>query len=69
MWNATAKPTTARSSIKEERKIKMWVYVVVFEGAYGMQIAEVFTNKQKAIEYIEKQNKFYTYEIIEKFAI
>ena len=47
----------------------MWVYVVVFEGAYGMQIAEVFTNKQKAIEYIEKQNKFYTYEIIEKFAI
>ena len=47
----------------------MWVYIVTFEGAYGMQIADVFTNRRNAIEYIAKQNKFYSYEIIEKFAI
>ena len=69
MWNATAKPTTAKRNIRTKGKIKMWVYVVIFYGAYGMQVAEVFTNRQKAIEYIEKQDKFYTYEILEKFAI
>ena len=47
----------------------MWIYIVTFEGAYGMQIAEAFTNRQKAIEYIAKQDKFYSYEIIERFAI
>lgn len=47
----------------------MWVYIVTLEGAYGMQIAEVFTSRQSAIEYIAKQDKFYSYEIIERFAI
>lgn len=47
----------------------MSVYIVVFEGAYGMQIAEVFTSKSGAEEYISKQDPFYNYEIIEKFAI
>lgn len=46
----------------------MWVYIVTFEGAYGMQIAEVFTSRKWAEEYISKQNGFYHYEIIEKFA-
>lgn len=65
-----AKPTTANKNTRERNKVsKMWVYVVAFEGAYGMQIAEVFTNRQKAEEYIANQDGFYCYEIIEKFAI
>lgn len=47
----------------------MKIYIVVFNGAYGMQIDEVFTNRQKAEEYIANQDGFYCYEIIEKFAI
>ena len=63
------KPTTANKNTRERIMIKMWVYIVTFEGAYGMQIAEVFTNRQNAIEYIAKQDKLYSYEIIERFAI
>ena len=69
MFKRMAKPTTEKENTKERTMIKMWVYIVTFEGAYGMQIAEVFTNRQAAIEYIAKQDKFYFYEIIEKFAI
>ena len=47
----------------------MKVYIVVFDGAYGMQILEVFTSRPKAEEYISKQDQFYIYDIIEKFAI
>jgi hypothetical protein len=47
----------------------MKVYIVVFDGAYGMQIDEVFTSRPKAEEHIAKQDPFYYYEIIEKFAI
>ena len=47
----------------------MKVYIVVYEGAYGLQIAEVFTHRPKAEEYIEKSGSFYHYHIIEKFAI
>ena len=50
----------------------MKVYIVVFEGAYGMQICEVFTSYQKAVEYKEQKQKsdsYYNYEILEFFAI
>jgi hypothetical protein len=44
----------------------MIVYIVTFKGAYGLQIAEVFTSEPKARQYIEKQKQdapFYNYEI------
>jgi hypothetical protein len=47
----------------------MWIYIIVFEGAYGTQIEKVFTNKKKAEDYIKTLNKFYNYEIIETFAL
>lgn len=61
--------TTEKPSTRERKVIKMWVYIVAFESNYGMQIKEVFTNRQNAIEYIAKQDKISAYEIIERFAI
>lgn len=49
----------------------MKVYIVVFEGAHGLQIDKVFTDKQKAIRWINEQhtgNYIYHYEIQEFFA-
>ena len=46
----------------------MWVYIITFEGAYGMQIEAVYTCRKKAEEHIAKMNDNYTYEITETFA-
>ena len=46
----------------------MFVYIITFEGAYGMQIEAVYTCRKKAEEHIAKMNDNYTYEIIETFA-
>lgn len=50
----------------------MWVYVVTFEGAYGTQIAKVFTSRAKAEEYAVIQlrtgGSIYCYEIHEYWA-
>ena len=46
----------------------MFVYIITFEGAYGMQIEAVYTCRKKAEEHIEKLDKFYDYKIIETFA-
>jgi hypothetical protein len=34
----------------------MYVYVVYFEGAYGMQIEKIFKNHKRAEAYAEKLN-------------
>jgi hypothetical protein len=50
----------------------MWVYIVVFEGAYGMQIDGVFTSKAKANYHAEEMNKRcspYCFEVKEYFAV
>ena len=47
----------------------MFVYIVVFEGAYGLQIESVWTHKGKAENHIKTLDKFYNYEIIETFAL
>lgn len=49
----------------------MWVYIVVFDGAYGMQIEKVFTSKPKAEALANHMNKIfpcYCYEVKEYFA-
>lgn len=46
----------------------MFVYIITFEGAYGMQIEAVYTSKEKAEEHIAKLGKFYNYKIIKIFA-
>lgn len=50
----------------------MAVYVVTFEGAYGMQIAKMFTSRAKAEEYVAIQFRtsggIYCYEIQEYWA-
>ena len=49
----------------------MWVYIVIFEGAYGMQIDKVFTNLEKAVEYTKNKNETdytYNYEMKKYFA-
>ena len=50
----------------------MWIYIVVFDGAYGMQIDSVFTDKRKANERAKEMNKQYSgycYEVQEHFAV
>ena len=46
------------------------VFIVVFEGAYGLQIEDVFSTPEKAREYIsnlpEDLQFCYNFEIIEK---
>lgn len=49
----------------------MKVYVVVFEGAYGLQIDKIFIDRQKAYHWVNKRNAenyAYHYEIQEFFA-
>ena len=49
----------------------MWVYIVVFDGAYGMQIDGVFTSRPKAVEFCQQMHKKYPgycYEVKEYFA-
>lgn len=49
----------------------MWIYIVVFDGAYGMQIEDVFTSSAKAHELAHEMNKkypCYCYEVKEYFA-
>ncbi len=49
----------------------MWVYIVVFDGAYGMQIDGVFTSRAKAEQHAQGMNKVYSgycYEVKEYFA-
>ena len=50
----------------------MWVYIVVFDGAYGMQIDEVFTSEHKAYERAKEMNKElsgYCFEVKKYFAV
>ena len=64
------KPTIEKKNTRERIMIKMRVYIVTFEGAYGTKIAEVFTSKAKAQEWIaDNANFVYCYSIVEKFAI
>ena len=47
----------------------MWVYIVTFEGAYGTQIAEVFTTRRHAEDWIAENADFYhAYNIVQKIA-
>ena len=50
----------------------MYVYVVVFEGAYGEQIDKIFTSESKADAYLAEQQKerpYYFFSIKKYWAI
>ena len=51
------KPTTANKNTRERIMIKMKVYIVYFNGAYGMEIEKVFKKREDAEAYADKANQ------------
>ena len=44
----------------------MKVYIVVYDGAYGLQIEKVFSNYAIAFSYVKNLDESYYYKILEE---